>query len=59
MNFLCWWRGHNYDKTRYRSDLLDFHFAHRKLPLMSRKEIENFYDNPPHPWCLRCKKEIK
>lgn len=58
MKFICWWKGHKYDKEKYISDLYYFHLAHHKLPLMKREDIENFYKDPPLPYCLRCKKVL-
>lgn len=56
---ICWWKGHFYNIPKYRHDLERFMFAHRDLLFRTKEEIENFYDNPPRPFCFRCKKEIK
>ena len=59
MKFMCWWKGHFYNIPKYRADLENFHKLNKHLIFKSKKEIEDFYDNPPLPFCFRCKKEIK
>ncbi len=58
-DLICKWKGHLYDKMKYRADLVNFHFAHRHLLLKTREEVENYYNNPPLPFCFRCKREIE
>lgn len=57
-NIICWWKGHHYDTAKYSLDLKKFHFAHRDLLFRTKEEIENYYNNPPLPFCFRCKKDI-
>ena len=57
-NLICWWKGHFYNTSKYRYDLERFWLAYRDLLFRSKKEIEDYYDNPPLPYCFRCKKEI-
>lgn len=57
-NLICYWKNHYYDIPKYREDMEKFHKFNHDLPFKTREEIEDFYDNPPLPFCVRCKKEI-
>ena len=59
LNLICRWKGHFYNVPKYRVDLEKFHFFHRDLLFRTREEVEKYYNNPPIPWCFRCKKEIR
>lgn len=57
---ICRWKGHHYDFAKYRLDLKN-HFK-RNIALdvslaRTLEDIKNYYNNPPKPFCLRCKRE--
>lgn len=60
---LCYWKGHSYDKERYKIDC-EKHWNSSKYenPMSQFKNIEEYkirLASTPMPFCLRCKKEIR
>jgi len=54
----CLFKGHTYDIKKYRYDLEKHYTFNRELIFKSREEIENFFNDHPLPFCLRCKRVI-
>ncbi len=58
LEIICKWKGHKYDVKKYRDDLENY-YSLNKDRFFNKKEIENYYNNNPIPFCKRCEKYIK
>jgi hypothetical protein len=56
-NLICWWKNHKFDIERYRRELQEYYRLDWGFKTMA--EIHRHVNNPPKPYCLRCKKLIE
>lgn len=59
---LCYWLGHDFDHEKFINDLDNFcNFTKNKEFFDKFKNIieyKNYLENPPNPYCKRCKMKI-
>jgi predicted sulfurtransferase len=55
---ICFIKFHDFDDNKFKKDMGD-HYSFERFRVLGRTEIiREYWDNPPKPFCKRCKREI-